>query len=87
MTLYEFLVSTDVDILNNKSPQGNHLSAELARNDIKIDFDKDINDVTEDELLEIGRILILNANKGRFFWSTQLVEMMKEIIDKTKNGL
>ena len=63
------------------------MSAELARNDIKIDFDKDINDVTEDELLEIGRILILNANKGRFFWSTQLVEMMKEIIDKTKNGL
>lgn len=84
MTLYEFLVKTEVNVRNNKNTHGNHLSAELARNKIDIDFDKDIDKVTDKELLEIGRILILTENKGVVFWSNQLVNKMKEIIIEHK---
>ncbi len=84
MTLYEFLVKTEVDIRNNKNTLGNHLSAELARNQINIDFDKEIDKVTDKELLEIGRILVLTSNKGTAFWSDELIVKMKEIIKKHK---
>ncbi|MFT5819311.1 MAG: hypothetical protein ACI8ZM_000534 [Crocinitomix sp.] len=85
MTVYEFLLKSDIDIKDNKNILGNHLEGELALKGVIIDFSKDIEDISENELLEIGRILILSENKGKPFWTNELLEFMKRIIEKQKN--
>ena len=80
MTLNEFLIKTGVDINNNESFLGNHLDAELSNRGIKIDFNKEINTLNDNELLEIGRILILSENRGNHFFSNQLLDWMKTLI-------
>ena len=82
MTLYEFLLKTGIDVKNNNSHLGNHLDSELASKNIKINYEKDIELVTEPELLEIGRIMILAENKDVPFWSNELVDWMKNLVAK-----
>ena len=82
MTLYEFLLKTGVDVRSNKSNLGNHLDSEFARRNININFDKEIGDVNETELYEIGRILITSENKEVLFWPDQFIDWMKKLIIK-----
>ncbi|WP_205503158.1 hypothetical protein [Rufibacter psychrotolerans] len=59
MTLYEFLQKTGVDVKNTDSRLGNLLDSELAHQNKQIDFEQEVNQVTDNDLYEIGRIIIL----------------------------
>ncbi len=91
MTVTEFLKKTGVDITTNKSPLGNHLKADLSTINYQIDFNKDLRELTEEDLYQIGRSLILSENKGEAFFGNQIIDFMKNLIseetslDKTTN--
>ncbi len=77
MTLYNFLKKTGVDVRDVHSLSGNSLYGELALKNKKIDFEKEVNDATDEELLEIGRVLLLNEyNETKQYFSYQIVEIM-----------
>lgn len=83
MTLHEFLKKTGVDVKDENSSLGNSLYGELALANQKIDFDKKIDEVNDEELYQIGRILILNGyNEPKSYFSYQFVEIMKDKIRK-----
>lgn len=82
MTVTEFLKKTDVDITTNKSPLGNHLKANLSTANYKIDFNKDINALTDDDLYQIGVSIILSQNKEKAYSPNQIVEIMKKMIQE-----
>jgi len=83
MTLHDFLKKTGVDVKDENSSLGNSLYGELALANQEIDFDKKIDEVTDEELYQIGRILILNEDNGpKTYFSYQFVDMMKEKIRK-----
>ncbi len=85
MTLKELLKRTGVDIENNKCFLGNQLDAELSRRGIKIDFNKEISAVKDDELIEIGRILFLSDNNDKHFFTHDFLEKMKKLIENHKS--
>ena len=59
MTIKEFLKKDNIDIATNKSPLGNQLKADLASQKVHMDFDKELEDLTNEEKYQIGRSLIL----------------------------
>ena len=84
MTLYEFLQATQIDVRNIDNKLGNDLDAQLAHNNVKIDFDKDINQVTDEELYQIGRIIILYHQRGGTYFCEDFIDLMKAKIEEVK---
>jgi hypothetical protein len=84
MTLHEFMLKTSINVKDNQSQIGNNLNAELSRFGIKINFDKDINEVTDMELYEIGRVLLLTEGAPGPYFPYQILEKMKELIENNK---
>lgn len=82
MTLREFLLKVDVDLSTNKSLLANQLTGDLALQGYIIDFNNDITDVSDEDLYQIGRSLILSENKGTFFTKGELIDKMREIIKR-----
>jgi len=80
MTLYEFLKETNVDVRDIDDKAGNYLDSGLRN----IDYDKNIDDFSDKELLEIARNLILPNSPGQTFFSTELVERIKNKIVEVK---
>jgi len=91
MTLYEFLRATEIDVRNIDNKLGNDLDAQLAHNNVKIDFDKDINQVTDEELYQIGRIIILYHQRSGHYFREEFIDLMKvkiaEVKERNKNNV
>lgn len=85
MTLYEFLMMTGVDVIRTDSSLGNLLDGELASRNKKINYEQEVNKVSDDDLYEIGRIIILHHNKGKAFFQQDIVEAMKDKIKEYSN--
>ena len=88
MTIAEFLKKDNIDITTNKSPLSNQLKADLASQQVQIDFDKELEELTDEEKYQIGRSLILFHVKGKPFFKDELITIMddfiKEELQKTK---
>lgn len=80
MTVAEFLKKTGVDITTNKCPLGNQLKADLSLQNVYIDFNKGVNELTDEEKYQIGRSLILMHVKGRPFFKEELISKMDDLI-------
>lgn len=54
MTVTEFLKITGVDITINKCLLGNQLKADLSLQNVYIDFNKGVKELTDEEKYQIG---------------------------------
>lgn len=82
MTLYEFLRILGADVRNTESKLGNLLDGDLAIQNKYIEFDQDIHSVSDDELYEIGRIILLEQNRGKAYFKDEIIDTMKGLIKK-----
>ena len=86
MTVKEFLIKTKVHIDDNANLHGNNLTSELARFNIVIDFNKNINEVSDEEIYQIGRHILLAENPMRPFFKNQIIDHVKNLIDEKSNN-
>lgn len=87
MTLTNFLKQDGIDIYDSGNPYGNLIKQSL--NDaklIKFDFERNIIDLTDDEIYYIFKPLILYFNKPRPYFVVQIVEIMKNEFNKSLNN-
>jgi hypothetical protein len=84
MILKEFLLTKNVDIDSNKSVLANQLKADLSSQDYHIDFNKDTDDLSEEDIYQIGRSLLL-PNFSKAFQKSELIERMKKDIIQEKS--
>lgn len=82
MTIAEFLKKDNIDVTTNKSPLGNQLKADLASQKVQIDFDKELEELTDEEKYQIGRSLILFHVKDKPFFKNELITIMDDLIKK-----
>lgn len=78
MKLLDFLEQDGIIINDNGNPYSNLIKQSL--NEAKVynfDFEKDINDLTDDEIYFIFKPLILYFNKQRPYFASQIVDIMK----------
>ena len=68
MTVAEFLKKTRVDITTNKCPLGNQLKADLSLQNVHIDFNKEVKELSDEEKYQIGRSLFSMMNIGLPFF-------------------
>ena len=80
MTIAEFLKNDNIDVTSNKSPLGNQLKADLASQKVQIDFDKELEELTDEEKYQIGRSLILFHVKEKPFFKNELISIMDDFI-------
>nr|WP_319999161.1 hypothetical protein [uncultured Draconibacterium sp.] len=85
MKVKEFLKAKNVDIDSNKSVLANQLKADLSTQGHYIDFNKDINDLTEEDKYQIGRSLILPDFKGIPFQRIELIKRIESDINELKS--
>jgi len=85
MNLKEILKQMDVDIATNKSTKANQLKCDLISQNYEIDFNKDIYDVTDDDLYQIGRSIILSEIKEKPFSYIDFIQFMKSDINEILN--
>lgn len=77
MTIKEFLQTRNVDIDSNKSLLGNQLKGDLALAGVSIDFNKNIKEIEEEDLYQLGRILILSSFPGKAYFKDEIIEIMR----------
>jgi hypothetical protein len=82
MTVTEFLKKDNIDVTTNQSPLGNQLKADLSNQNVHIDFNKDVKELTDEEKYQIGRSLILMHIKGRLFLKEQLISKIDGLIEE-----
>lgn len=82
MTVKEFLKSVNVNIDDNTCLASNNLLAELARFNINIDYEKNIAELIDNEIYQIGRLLILPENKMKPFFNTEIIDILKKKIEE-----
>lgn len=80
MTVSEFLKKDNIDVTTNKSSLGNQLKADLASQKVQIDFEKELEELTEEEKYQIGRSLILFHVKEKPFFKNELISIMDDFI-------
>jgi hypothetical protein len=80
MTVTEFLKKTEVDVTTNKCPLGNQLKVDLSLQNVHIDFDKEVKELSDEEKYQIGRSLILMMNIGHPFFRDELISKMDNLI-------
>lgn len=83
MTLKDFLKQDGIDVATNSSPQANEIKIYLKH---RIDFSKDINDLTDDEIYEVFHTLYTSTNKGKVFSYDEIVERVKELFKTIKTS-
>jgi len=81
MTLKEVLKKLNIDVTTSKSPLANQLKCDLTYQNYHIDFDKNLSEVTDDDLYQIGRSIVLSENKKRAFGYKELVQKMRSDIN------
>ena len=82
MTVAEFLKKTEVDVTTNKCPLGNQLKADLSLQNVHIDFDKEVKELSDEEKYQIGRSLILMHIKGQPFFKEELIRKIDDLIEE-----
>lgn len=65
MTIKEFLKKDNIDVTTNKSPLGNQLKAYLASQKEQIDFDKELEELTDEEKMSDWSEYYPYDQKGR----------------------
>ena len=82
MTVAEFLKKTGVDITTNKCPLGNQLKADLSLQNVYIDFNKGVKELTDEEKYQIGRSLFPMMNIGIPFFKEDLINKIDDLIEE-----
>lgn len=80
MTVIEFFKKTGIDITTNKCPLGNQQKADLSLQNVYIDFNKGVKELTDEEKYQIGRSMIFMHVKGRPFFKEELISKMDDLI-------
>jgi len=83
MKVKELLLKFDIDISTNKSVLANQLKADLARDNYRLDFGEMVEELTPDDIYQIGKSLILPENKGKGYSKVELYRIMNERIEKS----
>lgn len=82
MTIAEFLKKDNIDVTTNKSPLGNQLKADLASQKVQIDFDKELEELTDEEKYQIGRSIIPMTKKGEHVTYEEIISKMEKLINE-----
>lgn len=82
MTIAEFLKNDNIDVTTNKSPLGNQLKADLASQKVQIDFDKELEELTDEEKYQIGRSIIPMTKKGEHVTYEEIISKMEKLINE-----
>lgn len=73
-TVKELLKNKDIDITNYKSPFGNKLIGDLSLENYTLDFDKPVNELTDNDKYQIARSVIMPNYSQRPFTQVELIE-------------
>lgn len=79
--LTERLKQIGIDINTEKNPYGNHLKASLAIATYSLNFEKRINELSDDDLYQLGSSIIVADNKGVIYTKPQIISMMKDRLE------
>ena len=82
MTIAEFLKKDNIDVTTNKSPLGNQFKADLASQKVQIDFDKELEELTDEEKYQIGRSIIPMTKKGEHVTYEEIISKMEKLINE-----
>ncbi|WP_313185656.1 hypothetical protein [Sphingobacterium siyangense] len=78
--LSERLKQIGIDINTEKNIFGNHLKASLALANYNLNFEKGINDLTDEDLYQLGSSIIVTQDKGVTYTRSQIITKMKELL-------
>jgi hypothetical protein len=86
MKLTDFLKQDSINVYDNGNPYANLIKESIKEAEQEeFNFDKNIEELTDDEIYYIFRPLILYFNKPRPFFPEQIVEIMKNEFSKELN--
>jgi hypothetical protein len=83
MKLSEFLKNDGIDIYSNQDPLANEIKFNTSN---FVDMEKDINDLTDDEIYQVFAHLRMIHTKGKPYLFGQIVEFMKNEFGKVRKG-
>ena len=84
MTLYQFLKATQVDVKNIYCQLGNMVYHEISIYNPNFDYDKNIDEITDNELYQVGRILCLHHAPFSTLFGSEILDKMKSLIEEVK---
>jgi hypothetical protein len=81
LSLKEALYDIGYDVSTEKNEFGNLLVGNLSLEGIHIDFSKSVNDLSEEEIYQLGRTVVLEKAETHIMLSgVEIVEKMKNLL-------
>lgn len=75
------LMQIGIDIRTEKNTLSNDLKGSLASANYRLNFDLRINELTDEDLYQLGSSIIVQANKGKIYTRPQVISEMAEKLE------